>query len=128
MCRRPPILAFRPGRSRLRLTSLEAFLTRGEASVGSLITGGGSGAVASSAHAGCSRFRATDPLLVGRTRRALAATLGSPDTGAGIPAARWVRAMAFERLVHDQAFVSELLTRAVGLLEMDRPDAIRVRS
>lgn len=94
----------------------------------SLITGGGSGAVASSAHAGCPRFRGTDPLLVGKTRRALAATLGSPDTGAGIPAARWVRAMAFERLVHDQAFVSELLTRAVGLLELDRPDAVRVRS
>lgn len=96
--------------------------------MGSLITGGGSGAVASSAHAGCPRFRATDPLLVGRTRRALAATLGSPDTGAGIPSARWVRAMAFERLVHDQAFVSELLTRAVGLLELERPGAIRVRS
>jgi len=94
----------------------------------SLITGGGSGAVASSAHAGCPRFRATDPLLVGRTRRALAETLRSPDTGAGIPAARWVRAMAFERLVHDRSFVSELLTRAVGLLELDRPEAVRVGS
>lgn len=96
--------------------------------MGSLITGGGSGAVASSAHAGCARFRGTDPLLTGRTRRALAATLGSPDTSAGIPIARWVRAMAFERLVHDEAFVSELLTRAVGLLELDRPKAVRVRS
>jgi hypothetical protein len=96
--------------------------------VGSLITGGGSGGVASSAHAGCPRFRATDPLLTGRTRRSLAKSLGSPDTGVGIPAARWVRAMAFERLVHDEAFVSELLTRAVGLLEMERPEAIRVRS
>lgn len=94
----------------------------------SLITGGGSGAVASSAHAGCPRFRASDPLVTGQTRRALAASLGAPDTSAGIPAARWVRAMAFERLVHDKAFVSELLTRAVGLLEMERPQAVRVRS
>src|SRR6476661_2257228 len=94
----------------------------------SLIAGGGSGAVASSAHAGCARFRMTDPLLTGRTRRALASTLGQPDVGGGIPIARWVRAMAFERLVHDRAFVSELLTRAVGLLEMERPTAVRVRS
>ena len=36
--------------------------------------------------------------------------------------------MAFERLVHDEAFVSELLTRAVGLLEMERPEGVRVRS
>lgn len=93
-----------------------------------LITGGGSGAVASSAHAGCERFRLTDPLLTGRTRRALADTLGSPDLGAGIPSARWVRAMAFERLVHDKAFVSELLTRAVGLLGLERPEGVRVRS
>jgi hypothetical protein len=94
----------------------------------SLIAGGGSGAVASSAHAGCTRFRMTDPLLTGRSRRALAKALGAPDVGGGIPVARWVRAMAFERLVHDEAFVSELLTRAVGLLGLDRPDAVRVRS
>ena len=74
------------------------------------------------------RFRLTDPLLTGRTRRALASTLGQPDVGGGIPTARWVRAMTFERLVHDKAFVSELLTRAVGLLEMERPTAVRVRS
>ena len=43
--------------------------------MGSLIAGAGSGAVASSAHAGCPRFRATDPLITGRTRRALAKTL-----------------------------------------------------
>lgn len=96
--------------------------------MGALIAGGGSGAVASSAHAGCTRFRMTDPLLTGRSRRALAKTLGTPDLGGGIPVARWVRAMAFERLVHDEAFVSELLTRAVGLLGLDRPDAVRVRS
>lgn len=93
-----------------------------------LIAGGGSGAVASSAHAGCTRFRMTDPMLLGRSRRALAAGLGMPDTGAGIPAARWVRAMAFERMVHDEAFVSELLTRAVGLLGLARPQAVRIRS
>lgn len=96
--------------------------------MGTLIAGGGSGAVASSAHAGCERFRLTDPMLLGRTRRALAKDLGAPDVGAGIPTARWVRAMAFERLVHDQAFVSELLTRAVGLLGLDRPDGVRIRS
>ena len=93
-----------------------------------LIAGGGSGAVAASAHAGCERFRLTDPMLLGRSRRALAADLGAPDVGAGIPSARWVRALAFERLVHDETFVSELLTRAVGLLSLDRPKGVRVRS
>src|SRR3954452_22792952 len=88
--------------------------------MGSLIAGGGSGAVASSAHAGCTRFRMTDPLLTGRSRRALAKTLGAPDVGGAIPVARWVRAMAFERMVHDDSFVSELLTRAVGLLGLER--------
>jgi hypothetical protein len=96
--------------------------------MGTLIAGGGSGAVASSAHAGCERFRLSDPMLLGQTRRALAATLGAPDVGAGIPTARWVRAMAFERMVHDEAFVSELLTRAVGLLGLDRPQGVRIRS
>lgn len=93
-----------------------------------LIAGGGSGAVASSAHAGCERFRMTDPLLTGKSRRALAATLRAPDTTGTIPTARWVRAMAFERMVHDPSFVSELLTRAVGLLRLERPDGVRVRS
>lgn len=96
--------------------------------MGSLVAGGGSGAVASSAHAGCSRFRLTDPLLTGRSRRALAKTLQHPDVGGAIPMARWVRAMAFERVVYDDAFVSELLTRAVGLLGLDRPTAVRSRS
>ncbi len=96
--------------------------------MGALIAGGGSGAVASSAHAGCTRFRMTDPLLTGRSRRTLASALGHPDVGGKIPDARWVRALAFERMVHDQAFVSELLTRAVGLLELERPAAVRIRS
>lgn len=96
--------------------------------MGALIAGGGSGAVASSAHAGCTRFRMTDPLLTGRSRRTLAKALGAPDVGGKIPDARWVRALAFERMVHDEAFVSELLTRAVGLLELERPTGVRIRS
>lgn len=96
--------------------------------MGTLIAGGGSGAVAASSHAACARFRHTDPLLTGMTRRALARLVDHPDTGGKIPEARWVRAMAFERAVNDSSFVSELLTRAVGLLGLDRPTAVRVRS
>lgn len=93
--------------------------------MGALIAGGGSGAVAASAHAGCERFRRTDPLLTGITRRELAKRVGFPDTSGTIPEARWVRAMAFERMVRADAFVSQLLTRAVGLLGMDRPRQVR---
>jgi hypothetical protein len=91
----------------------------------SLISGGGGSAVAASAHAACERFRRTDPLLTGVTRRALARQVGFPDSGGRIPEARWVRAMTFERLVHADAFVSQLLTRAVGLLGLDRPKQVR---
>ena len=93
--------------------------------MGSLSTGGGSSAVAASAHAGCQRFRHTDPLVVGMSRRTIAAKLGHPDTSAGIPEARWMRAMTFERLVHNERFVSELLTTAVGALGLPRPTAVR---
>jgi hypothetical protein len=93
-----------------------------------LIAGGGSGAVAASSHAACERFRHTDPLMTGMTRRALARHVGKPDSAGRIPEARWVRAMAFEAAVNNVSFVSELLTRAVGLLELDRPSAVRVRS
>lgn len=93
-----------------------------------LIAGGGSGAVAASSHAACERFRHTDPLLTGMTRRALARHVDKPDSAGKIPEARWVRAMAFEAAVNNISFVSELLTRAVGLLELDRPSAVRVRS
>lgn len=93
--------------------------------MGSLSTGGGSSAVAASAHAGCERYRHTDPLVVGHSRRALAKELGQPDTTAGIPEARWMRAMAFERLIRDDRFVSQLLTTAVGALGLDRPTAVR---
>ncbi len=89
--------------------------------MGSLSTGGGSSAVAASAHAGCQRYRHTDPMIVGESRRQLARRLGHPDTTAGIPEGRWMRAMAFERLVRHDRFVSQLLTTAVGRLGLDRP-------
>lgn len=93
--------------------------------MGSLSTGGGSSAVAASAHAGCERYRHTDPLLTGRSRRTLAKEIGHPDTTAGIPEARWMRAMAFERLIRHERFVAELLTTAVGQLSLERPPAVR---
>lgn len=89
--------------------------------MGNLQSGGGTSAVAASAHAGCRRFRLTDPFLTRKTRRALAAHIGSPDTTAGIPEARWMRAVTFERLVHDERFVSELLTKTIGQLRLARP-------
>lgn len=92
--------------------------------MGSLTTGGGSSAVAASAHAGSERYRHTDPLVTGRHRRELARALGHPDTTAGIPEARWVRAMTFERLVRHERFVSRLLTTAVGQLGLERPVAV----
>src|SRR4051812_42916347 len=92
--------------------------------MGSLQSGGGTSAVAASAHAGCRRFRLTDPFLTRKTRKTLAAFLGAPDTTAGIPEARWVRAMTFERLVHDERFVSELLTKTIGQLDLPRPTVV----
>lgn len=83
--------------------------------------GGGSGAVAASSHAACARFRGTDPLITGRTRRALARDVGFDDVFSGIPEARWMRAMTFERLVRDKRFASELATTAVGRLGLARP-------
>ncbi len=93
--------------------------------MGSLSTGGGSSAVAASAHAGCQRFRHTDPMVIGTTRRALASRLGHPDTAGSIPEARWMRAMTFERLIRNERFVSQLLTTAVGRLGLARPAAVR---
>jgi hypothetical protein len=86
--------------------------------------GGGSSAVAASAHANCARFRGTDPLITGRTRRNLAAELKFPDTGGSIPEARWMRAMTFERLVKDRQFASRVATTAVGALKLDRPKEV----
>ncbi|KHL18317.1 hypothetical protein CLV56_3254 [Mumia flava] len=91
----------------------------------SLSTGGGSSAVAASAHAGCERFRRTDPMITHVSRSALADHLGFADTSAGIPEARWMRAMTFESLVHSERFVSELVTKAVGQLGLERPVAVR---
>lgn len=92
--------------------------------MGSLSTGGGSSAVAASAHAGCERFRHTDPMVTGLARRELAERLGHADADGGIPEARWMRAMTFERLVKDERFVAPLLTTAVGDLRLRRPDAV----
>lgn len=88
--------------------------------------GGGSSAVAASAHANCARFRGTDPLIVQRTRRTLAKDLGFPDSGGTIPEARWMRAMTFEKLVKDEAFASRLATTAIGALELDRPTSVAI--
>jgi hypothetical protein len=88
--------------------------------------GGGSSAVAASAHAGCERFRGTDPLITGRTRRTLAADLGWPDASGKIPAARWMRAMTFERLVRDEAFASRTVTTTVGAVGLNRPTEVVV--
>ena len=61
--------------------------------------GGGSSAVAASAHAACARFRGTDPLVTGVTRRGLAKQVGFTDDFGGIPEARWMRV----RLVDDRS-------------------------
>ena len=76
--------------------------------------GGGSSAVAASSHAACARFRGTDPLITGLTRRNLAKAVGFADTAGGIPQARWMRAMTFERLC------------AKNVREQDRHDGRRV--
>jgi hypothetical protein len=96
--------------------------------MGSLNTGGGTSAVAASVHAGCERFRLTDPLITGNSRGTLAAEVGHADVSAGTPEAGWMRAMTFERLVHALQFVSELLTKAVGQLGLPRPSAVRRRT
>ena len=85
--------------------------------------GGGSGAVGASSHAACERFRGTDPLVTGLTRRGLADQLKFPDAG-GIPEARWMRAMTFERLVRDERFASQVATTTVGQLGLDRPTSV----
>lgn len=86
--------------------------------------GGGSSAVAASSHAACARFRGTDPLVTGLSRRKLAQVVGFPDVNGEIPEARWMRAMTFERLVRDERFASEVATTAVGRLGLERPAAV----
>lgn len=90
-----------------------------------LATGGGSAVVAASAHAGCRRYRHTDQMLTNVSRRELSRHLGHPDSTAGIPEARWMRAMTFESLVRHDRFVSQLLTTAVGRLDLARPTGVR---
>ena len=86
--------------------------------------GGGSGAVASSSHAACARFRGTDPLITGLTRRNLAKAVGFADTAGGIPQARWMRAMTFERLLRQESFAGKIATTAVGYLGLERPTEV----
>ena len=87
--------------------------------------GGGSGAVVTSAHAGCERFRGTDPLITGQTRRNLAKTLGAKDTVGSISEARWTRAKTFETLVHDAEFAGRIVASAVGGAGLPKPDHCR---
>lgn len=88
------------------------------------VAGGGSSAVAASSHAACARFRGTDPLITGLTRRNLAKEVGYPDTSGAIPQARWMRAMTFERLVRNESFAAQIATRTVGALGLDRPNEV----
>ena len=88
------------------------------------VVGGGSSAVAASSHAACARFRGTDPLITGRSRRKLAADVGFADDSGKIPEARWLRAFTFEKLVRDPSFASEVATTAVGRLRLERPTSV----
>lgn len=54
----------------------------------------------------------------------LARDVGFRDEFGGIPEARWMRAMTFERLVRDKRFASELATTAVRRLDLARPTKV----
>ncbi|WP_407343376.1 hypothetical protein [Pengzhenrongella phosphoraccumulans] len=58
------------------------------------------------------------------TRRHLAEAVGFRDNAGGIPQARWMRAMTFERLVRHENFASRVATRTVGDLGLKRPDEV----
>jgi hypothetical protein len=60
------------------------------------------------------------------TRPGLAKSVGFADQFGGIPDARWMRAMTFERLVRDERFASQVATTAVGRLELERPTQVVV--
>lgn len=91
------------------------------------VTGGASSAVAASSHAACARFRGTDPLITGISRRNLSRQVGySKGPQSTIPLLRWMRAMAFERLIRDKRFASEVVTVSVGALGLERPKAVVV--
>ena len=91
------------------------------------VTGGASSAVAASSHAACARFRGTDPLITGVTRRKLAEQVGhSKGPQSSIPLLRWMRAVTFERLIRDSRFASEVVTVSVGALGLNRPTSVIV--
>src|SRR2546421_2513218 len=63
-------------------------------------------------------------MVTKRTRRQLARELGHADTSGTIPEARWMRAMAFEHLVRDKRFASQVATTCVGALDLPRPEFV----
>ncbi len=91
-----------------------------------LALGGGTGAVAASAHAGCERFRGTDPMVTKQPRSEIAKAVGIPDIAAGIPQARWIRARTFENLIRNEAFASEIATKSVGFVDLPRPKSVAI--
>jgi len=64
-------------------------------------------------------------MVVGVSRRQLAQQLGHPDTTGTIPQARRQRANIFERLVRAEEFVSPLISKAIGAIDLQRPDSVR---
>ena len=90
------------------------------------VTGGATSAVAASSHAACARFRGTDPIITGRSRRKLAVDIGFADSSGKIPEARWLRAATFEKLVRDDRFASEVATTTVGRLDLARPESVAI--
>ena len=95
--------------------------------MGSLSRGWGASAVAAPAHTGRERSRLTDLLITGKGRRTVATEVGHAYVWAGIPEARWMRAMTFEQLVDAPQFVSELPTKSFGQLGLPRPSAVQRR-
>ena len=90
------------------------------------ITGGATSAVAASSHASCSRFRGSDPLITGVTRRNLSKAAGAKEAPSKIPTLRWTRALMFERLVRDDRFASQVVTTATGKLNLVRPTGVKI--
>ena len=54
------------------------------------VIGGGSSAVAASSHAACARFRGTDPLITGVTRRGLAKAVGFTEEATAEELLAWL--------------------------------------
>lgn len=88
--------------------------------------GGGTSAVAASSHAACARFRGTDPLITGLSRRALAEDLGLRGQFGTITAARWARAMTFERMVFAEENARQIATTTLGALGLERPTGVAI--